>query len=151
LYQGEGQWITPVRAWKFTGEVPDLNHREMWTFFVDAATGSLVHVRNEVLNEDVTGTIKGMATPGFLPDEASNPPVATPLPLMRVSIVGNNSAYSDAAGAFSIPVPGPDPVQLTANVGNAPGPGAGCRWRTRRGRNWCWRPRTPCPALPRTW
>src|SRR5262245_25014441 len=40
VYQGEGQWIEPVRCWKLVAEQPNLNIRERYTFFVDASTGA---------------------------------------------------------------------------------------------------------------
>jgi Thermolysin metallopeptidase, catalytic domain len=126
VYQGEGEWTEPVRAWKFVAEEPNLRLREKWTFFIDAASGSLIHVRNEILNDDVVGTVRGMATPGFLPDEASNPPVSTALAQMRVNVTDGQSAYSDLIGNFTIPNEGVAPVQLTSTVGPAGGSGRWC-------------------------
>jgi Zn-dependent metalloprotease len=84
VYQGDGSWTEPVRAWKFVAEQPDPNRRERWTFFVDAAANSLIRVRNEVLHADLTGSVQGKATPGLYPDVATNAPTLQPMAFMRV-------------------------------------------------------------------
>src|SRR5205814_4655320 len=119
----EGAWTTPTRAWKFTAEEPNPNRAEKWTFFVDAATRSLIHVRNEILYDDLNGTVRGLGSPGFLPDEASNPAASLPLPYMRVGVVGGLTTYADGLGAFGFTGLDPGPMQLTATVGPAAGAG----------------------------
>jgi Zn-dependent metalloprotease len=119
VYQGEGGWIEPVRCWKFVGEVPDLNRRQKLTFFVDAATGAIVNARNEVLSDDVSGTVQAKGSPGFLPDEATNAPVNMPLKDLQVSITGGAAAYTDASGAYTIPNTGTSPVTVNAALGTA--------------------------------
>jgi len=123
VYQGEGGWTNPARTWKFVAEEPDLNRREKWTFFVDASTGSLVHVRNEVLNIDVTGTVQGKGSPGVLPDDATNPAVLMNIPYMRMSIPGGASAYTNANGQFVLATPGATPVTVQSQVGPTEGAG----------------------------
>lgn len=106
----------PVRAWKFTGSNPDLTAYEAFTFFVDAATGDLVHVRDEVYDVDVTGTVSGLATPGTLPDEGTNPPVSTPLGNARVRIQGGSSVFANTDGTFTIPNGGISAVTVEVDL-----------------------------------
>jgi hypothetical protein len=63
IWQGNGDWVAPVLAWKFTGENPDPATAACRTFFVDALTGSLAGSRNEVAHDDVTGTFQGQGLP----------------------------------------------------------------------------------------
>jgi len=126
VYQGEGDWIAPVRAWKFLGQSANIADKMCKTFFVDAATGRLAAVRDEVLYIDVNGTVKGKATPGLLPDTASNPAVLANMPELKVGISGGNTAYSDRSGVFSIVHGGSSPVTLNSGLGTASGFGG--RW-----------------------
>ncbi|HYF15733.1 MAG TPA: hypothetical protein VD971_11750 [Phycisphaerales bacterium] len=116
VYQGEGDfadWITPVRAWRFSGANPDIASQRAYTFFVDAATGDLVHARSEVYHIDITGSVHGMASPNNTADHAGNPPVMTPVPDIRVTVQGTGtSVFTDAAGNFTIPWGGTTPVTL---------------------------------------
>jgi hypothetical protein len=73
VYQGLGDWTAPVRAWKFVGESARLADPFRKTFFVGAANGQIVGVRDEVVY-DVGGTITGKGSPGPAPDVATNPP-----------------------------------------------------------------------------
>ena len=123
VYQGEGAWTEPVRTWKFVAEEPNINRREKWTFFIDAATGSLIHVRNEIIPIDVTGNVKGKATPGVNPDEASNPPTLQPLTSMRVNLDIGGSSYTDANGDFTLLNSGTTAVGVSALVGISSGAG----------------------------
>ncbi len=86
------------------------------TFFVDASSGQIVAVRNEVLHADVSGTVQGMASPGLLPDMASNPATLQNIPEIRVSITGGSNAFSDRDGLFTILNGGTTPVTVTTNV-----------------------------------
>ncbi|MFN0133538.1 MAG: GC-type dockerin domain-anchored protein [Phycisphaerales bacterium] len=126
IWQGNGDWVSPVLTWKFTGENPDPATTACRTFFVDALTGALVATRNEVLHTDVAGTVKGRGSPGFLPDVAYNPPVLLNVPNMRVEITGGNTAFTTPLGAFSILNPGTTPVTVTCGVATAAGAGQWC-------------------------
>ncbi|MCC6676212.1 MAG: hypothetical protein IT436_03630 [Phycisphaerales bacterium] len=128
IYFGEGdlpRWIDAVRAWKFTGEVPSLVGRVKLTFFVDAATGQILHARNEIHNTDVTGNVKAKVTPGVKPDGAGNPAVAVNLPDIRVAITGGSSGYTDANGNITLTNPGATAVTVSTTVGTAAAAG---RW-----------------------
>ena len=105
----------PVRAWKIrTESAAGASEYEAYTLFVDAATGDLVHVRDDVHHTDVDGTTSGLATPGTFPDTGSNPPVSFPLSTQDVGIAGGNSTTGDRMGNFTIPNPGTGPVTVEA-------------------------------------
>jgi hypothetical protein len=123
VWQGDGDWVDPVLAWKFTGENPDPAAALCRTFFVDAATGKLVASRNEVVHADITGTVQGWGTPGVLPDVAANPPVLQGMPNIRVTVAGGNSAFANAGGAFVVPHAGTAPVNVSAGVATSAGAG----------------------------
>jgi hypothetical protein len=122
IFQGNGDWIAPVVTWKFVGESADPADQLCKTFFVDAATGVLVFVRDETHNTDVNGSIQGKGSPGVLPDVAYNLPTLLNVPGMRASITGGNSAYTGTDGLFTITNPGTSPVTVTCGVN---GVGAG--------------------------
>ncbi len=102
VFFGEIERQPAVRAWKFSGDNGNLAQRERYTFYVDAATGAVVHRRDDILHVDVEGTVTGLATPGTLPDMPSNPPVEMPVLDNRVSISGGNNAYTDLFGDYVI-------------------------------------------------
>ncbi len=67
---------TAVRAWGFFGRKADPSTAEAYTFFVNAADGNLVYVRNEIYNlADIHGNVVGRATPGTRPDVSDNQPL----------------------------------------------------------------------------
>ncbi|MBI5863973.1 MAG: hypothetical protein HZB38_05615 [Planctomycetes bacterium] len=113
---GPGAFGEPVRTWKFRGEQFPPAGFAAFTFFVDAASGAVVHIRDEVVTTNVIGTVVAKATPGTLPDTTGNPPVDAPLPDLRVFVVGGNSNFSDANGSFDIPHGGTADVTVAANV-----------------------------------
>lgn len=103
VYFGEGDaedTIEPVRAWKFAGLGQGPAGPLAFYFFVDASTGALLHARNEIHNENVTGAVRGFATPGTLPDSESNAPVLTALPDVRVTSSGAAAVFTGPTGAF---------------------------------------------------
>lgn len=113
--------IEPIRAWKLEGYRPDLADHDRFTFFVNAANGELVFVRNEKHHVDVSGTVQGKGSPGMLPDIASNPPVVMNMPEIRVNITGGSNAFTNRNGAYTITHGGTAQVTLTSNV-------SGGRW-----------------------
>jgi hypothetical protein len=97
VYFGEGDmdpWIAPRRAWAMQGEIPEIERRRNVRVFVDAETGTLLHVRSLILHADVAATVNAFATPGLRADVAANPPVLTTLPGALV-----NAAAGGAGGA----------------------------------------------------
>ena len=118
VYFGEGDldaWITPVRAWKITGERPATPQK--FTFFVNAADGRVVFTRDEVCFADVTGSTRAMVTPGSGASTATNLAVDTPLADLRV-IAGSYFGYSTAAGTIEFTLgTGPAAVSATLATG----------------------------------
>jgi Zn-dependent metalloprotease len=110
VFAGLGDFDQPIaatRVWKFQGEIPDLSRHQKWTFFVDASSGELLHARNEVLHTDVSGVVRARATPGLLPDTATNPPVLTGMPQFTVRVQGGSpSVFSDRSGNALLDIPG---------------------------------------------
>lgn len=121
VYFGEadGDWGAAKRAWTFVAEQPDLNQPPAkWRFFIDAATGRLLYARSEILHIDVTGQVRANATPGMNPDMASNPPVLTGIPGVRVAVSGGNTGFTDNSGNFLIAHPGSTAVSVSAGLTN---------------------------------
>jgi hypothetical protein len=124
VYQGTGDWVAPSLAWEFEGWNPNPAAAFHRTFFVDAASGAILGIRDDVNYADVNGTIQGNGSPGVLPDASYNPPALLGVPQMRASIAGGDNAYTDDSGAFTITNPGTTPVTVSCGVNGA---GAG-RW-----------------------
>ena len=118
VYFGEGPYVEARKVVKLEGMNPDVNSHDAWTVFVDAATGEIVSQRRDVVFEDVGGTIKGMGTPGTLPDIASNPPVALNLPNLRADLVGGGNDFTDVAGVYNIAFGGTGAVTVNSSLDN---------------------------------
>ncbi len=103
-------------TWRFTGRSGGVITQEKMTFFVSARDGSLLDVRNEVHNIDVSGLVQGMASPGSTADHSGNPPVMFGIPETRMTISGGNNAFSDVNGNFLIANPGTAAVTVSTNV-----------------------------------
>ncbi len=88
-------------AWKVAGHNGDRAAPASFTFFVDARTGELAHVRDEILHADVSGNVTGLATPGLYPDQSGNAAESAPLPDLLVGVPAA-AAYTDAAGDYVI-------------------------------------------------
>lgn len=142
VYAGLAEWSTPelvvlrsdgdfrlaaaVRAWRIKGRVSTREELRAYTFFVAAATGDLLHVRDDVFHQsgpaccqsgDVCGTVSAEVTPltcpaseggpctevGPCPNAGCNAPVLTPLPTVRVMLDDNdNCADADCAGDWAV-------------------------------------------------
>lgn len=96
------------------------------TFRVDAHSGAIVGEESSVHHFDVGGTVSVMATPGTMPDIASNPPAQEAMPFVRVQSSAG-TIYANANGTFNYPgVNGPLNCTFTfvgpyANVVNTGG------------------------------
>ncbi|MEE8117725.1 MAG: hypothetical protein V3T28_11495, partial [Gemmatimonadales bacterium] len=100
-----------VRAWRFTGGEPGIASTVKYTFFVDAATGELVHVRDEIAHVvDLVGHVGGNGSPGVLPDVDYNLPVKLNMPEIEVTIVGGAADFTDRDGDYVLLHGGTDPV-----------------------------------------
>ncbi len=123
VFFGEGdfdQRMEPVKAWKFVGEMADVSKMQRFTFFVDASTNELIHARSEILHADITGQVRGFASPNNTADIPTNPPAITDIPEIRVTEQSTGTTVTtDRNGNFTIPWSGTAPVNLTVSVTNA--------------------------------
>lgn len=71
-------------------------------YWIDALTGSVLAVENQIHHFDVTGTVRTKATPGLAPDTASNPETDQ---IMRYARVTSSAGEvtTDASGVFVYP------------------------------------------------
>lgn len=122
VFFGTGPFGEARRVWKFTGSSTDLVDPAMFTFFIDASNGRLIFARNEVLHVDVNGTVQANASPGTLPDIASNPPTLQSVVSGRAAI-GGTFVYTSATGGFTIPNAGTAAVTVSTGFANG-------RWAT---------------------
>lgn len=91
----------PVLAWKISAAAERADEPRAFTFYVNAATGRLIFVRNEIHNgAPIAGRVSGLATPGLFPDTPSNPPQDISLTDLFVSDESSNSTTTDADGNF---------------------------------------------------
>lgn len=123
VYFGEGDredWIEPVKAWKFVGQIPAIDRLRKLTFIVDASTGALLAARNEILNIDVQGEVRAMATPTpqgrAEAHHSGNPPVSQVVPDVAVRVVGGTEVFATVFGTFVIPNAGSSSVQVQAGL-----------------------------------
>lgn len=130
-YSGLDQWETPYlvvyagdiptdmqpvrKTWKFRGWSSEPADMKAFTFFVDAATSELLHVRNEIYHDAVTGQVQGAATPGTAPDTPSNPPELIPLAELHISDGDENETFTDASGQYSLDL-NPSPQTIFADL-----------------------------------
>jgi hypothetical protein len=112
VFAGDDAPIPPVRAWKFSGSGEAAGKRAAFTFFVDAATGETVRVRDILLEGGpepryLHGKIQAYATHGTLPDTTANPEVKGPLFDVRArdQLTGEFD-FTDASGLYFIPISG---------------------------------------------
>jgi hypothetical protein len=77
--------------------------------YVDAQDGALLRIDEGIQNFDVFGSVSSMASPGTLPDIASNPETAQLLKYVQCTS-GATSVFSDAAGNFNFPGLGGSPL-----------------------------------------
>lgn len=89
-------------AWEVEARAGDLSTPAGWRYRIDADTGERLEGANLVHSFDVGGTITTLASPGLLPDEATNQPVALPLSHARVSSSAG-VVFTDANGNFNYP------------------------------------------------
>ena len=85
-----------------------------WLFLIDAQTGEILYHEDRIINVDVSGNVSGMATQGWAADICDEE-VPTPMPYTRVAI-GNNVAFADANGDFTISNPDSNQVIVTSTI-----------------------------------
>jgi len=70
--------------------------------YVDATSGALLRMDEGIHNFDVFGSVNSMASPGTLPDIASNPETSQVIKYGRCQ-AGATTVYTDATGQFNFP------------------------------------------------
>lgn len=103
-------------AWSFDAESPSLSQPEKFKVFVDAITGKVLEWRNLICEVDVSGSVKGYATPGQLPDQANNPATLTNLYGAKLTVTGVSTTYTDSNGNFTLPNAGTAPVTVVSTL-----------------------------------
>jgi hypothetical protein len=93
---GRLAWQVDVE-WHAADEMP-----RGFTYWIDAADGATLDREESILSFDVTGTVKSMASPGLLPDVASNPETSQAMPYMTVASSAG-TVTTDANGDFTFP------------------------------------------------
>jgi len=109
----------PIRAWKFAGFDLDQATPEAYTFFVNAADGSLAHARNEIYHQvapDVSGLVTAMGSPGTYPDTLDHPLVPLPLSDVLVRTDDGDVALTGFSGSYSLDTNGAAPVTVFADL-----------------------------------
>jgi len=114
-----GPRATPVRAWKFAGFDSDATISEAYTFFVNAADGSLAHVRNEIYHQaapDVSGLVIAIGSPETYPQSPENANVPLPVSDVWVRTDGGDLAVTGFGGGYSLDTGGLAPVTVLADL-----------------------------------
>ena len=75
---------------------------EAWRFWIEDGTGTLLMDRDLIQHFDVGGQVTSMATPGTLPDTASNPETQQGMGHIRLTSSAG-TVYADANGNFNFP------------------------------------------------
>jgi hypothetical protein len=86
-----------------------------WLVVSDALTGEVLYKEPRLLNIDVTGNVRGMATTGS-GSEQCEPEFFQALPYVEVRIPGGGSAFADGAGNFTIPNGGSAAVTVESGL-----------------------------------
>jgi hypothetical protein len=110
----------PRLAYKFvvTGTaVFDRTAKQRMLYVVDAATNQILFQEDQILHNDITATVRGVATQGNAAD-ACNPEAATALPYARVT-VGANTYFANAQGVVTIPNATGATLTLTSSLATA--------------------------------
>lgn len=113
IYKGE---VDQHLTWKFLVTGGYNTMIKEFTVFVDAVDGEIVHMRNEIHEVDVNGSVKGWVSPGQRPDVPTNPEVLVGLPNLAVTLQGGATVFTDQNGNFTIPNAGITPVTVSAGM-----------------------------------
>lgn len=108
----------PTLAFQINGHSGDqasTKGYEEWLFIVDATTGVVLYKEDQVLTEDVTGTVTGITT-DFPAAAECLPENSAAMPYASVNIQGQGTFYTDVNGNFTIPNPGVTPVTVESRV-----------------------------------
>lgn len=102
-------------AWRFHAENRDSKNPARVLAYVDAVSGQILAEKPALYHVDITGNVKGWASPGLKPDQANNPETLQNMKSLRV-ISPTNQAFTDANGNFVLPNAGSTAVDVTANL-----------------------------------
>ncbi len=103
-------------VWHVGAHRGDAVSLESWTVVIDPVDGTVLATRDELLEVDVEGEVRGWVTPANEPDSATNPPAEIPLVGARVRVVGGSTAFSESDGSFTIPHGGTGPVTVETSL-----------------------------------
>ena len=107
----------PTLAWKFVADNGLLADPVIRIYYVDALTGREVAWKSGIYYVDVSGNVRGMATPGTAPDQTGNGPALRALEDLRVTITNTGaSAFTDPNGDYTVPNSGSGAVNVRAEV-----------------------------------
>jgi hypothetical protein len=110
--------VSPVMAYSFIGDnypaTGDDQKPERYQFVVDAASGSILYIRNLIIFVDVTGQVQGKATQGKAADFCEEE-LGEGMPWARVAI-GSTQVYGDSLGKFVIPNSGSSQVVVSSGL-----------------------------------
>lgn len=113
IYAGAGNEVVPPRlAMQYVGENDDPPGK--WLFIADAATADILYNVSQVVAANVSGTVKGNATSGYVASECAAE-VATAFPYARVS-TPSTSGFTSSTGYFYLANSGTDPVAVLSRV-----------------------------------
>ncbi|MEI6878033.1 MAG: hypothetical protein WCL33_03230 [Planctomycetota bacterium] len=106
---------TPTLAVSFIVErgVPGMGYSKM-LYVAEATTGKILFEEDQICTLDITGTVKGYATVGWVADACGNEFPAG-LPYAAVSD-GTTTTYADVNGAFVVANAGTGSLTLTSNM-----------------------------------
>jgi hypothetical protein len=93
----------------------DPTEKRRMLYVVDAETNRILFQEDQIVHADITATVRGNATQGFVADACANESLA-PLPYARI-MVGSTAYFADSNGVATIPHPGTTPLTLTSTVG----------------------------------
>ncbi len=108
----EDEYALPRLAVSFTASN---DFPEKWVYVTDAFSGELLYKENQIIFEDISGNVSGLATDGWGADICDEE-VSMPMPYARVVVDGSTTIYADENGDYSYSNSGTDPVDLASMV-----------------------------------
>lgn len=109
--------VEPALAMTFIADNdgdPAVERLERWLYVTDAASGRILYEEDQIVFEDVEGSVRGNATIGIAADFCGMT-MSLSMPHARVNI-GSTIAFADVNGLFVIPNPGTTPVTVESRM-----------------------------------
>ncbi len=113
-----GKTADPQVAVQFVatrGSIQTVPDYKKYLIVASRDTGEILVAENQILDVDVTGSVRGRATTGIATLECE-PEVATGMPYAQVSVDGGNSVFADLNGNFTIPHAGSSQVTVRSSL-----------------------------------